>query len=518
MATAKTVKSSHLAAIDIGTNSFHLVIVEMSSTGKIKIVDREREAVRLGHGPKDMKNISPEAMDRGLRALKRFRRLIDTYKAPVRAVATSAVREALNQKDFVRRAWSEARIKVEVVSGTEEARLIYLGILQALPVYDSRVLLVDIGGGSVEFLNGYKGQPRYATSLKLGCIRLTQQFFKKSALRPKDVRACRDYVRGFLETSHREMSKWTFDFAIGTSGTIQNLANMIRASRGEILTLSMNNFSFSRSELDHVVESLLSARTEKDRLQIAGLDPRRADIIVAGAIVLQEAFRIWKIKRMTISDFALREGIVYDFIRNRLPESPHRHLSNLRYQNVVRLAESFHADKTHATQTTRLALSLFDQLKALHKLGSAEREFLEYASLLHEIGFFVAHAQHHRHSYYLIRHAELMGFTDTEKEMIANIARYHRKSHPKIKHEGYAMLSSSDQEIVRRLAAILRIADGLDRTHEGNVKSVRCTVKGRAVTIRVSASRNTDLEIWAANLKKGLFEEVYRRDVVIKPT
>jgi exopolyphosphatase/guanosine-5'-triphosphate,3'-diphosphate pyrophosphatase len=516
MPVPKKATPSYLAAIDIGTNSFHLVIVEITASGKIKIVDREKEAVRLGHGPKDMKEISSVAMERGIRVLKRFRRLIDTYKAPVRAVATSAVREALNQKAFVRRARSEARIKVEVVSGTEEARLIYLGVMQALPVYDSRVLLVDIGGGSVEYLNGYKGQPRYATSLKLGCIRLTQQFFRKSDHRPKDVRACRDYVRGFLETSKREMGKMTFDFAIGTSGTIQNIANIIRASRGEILTVGMNNFSFSREELDDVVEKLIAARTPKERLKIDGLDPRRVDIIVAGAIVLQESFRIWKIHRMTISDFALREGIIFDFLKNRLPESPEKHLSNLRYQSVLRLAESFHTDPVHARQTTRLALSLFDQLKNLHGLGTVEREFLEYAALLHEIGFFVGHAQHHRHSYYLIRNAELMGFTDTEKEIIANIARYHRKSHPKAKHEGFSALEVRDQDVVRKLASLLRIADGLDRSHQSFVKILRCTVKRKDVTIRASSSRNIDLEIWAANLKKGLFEEVFRRDVVIR--
>ncbi len=508
----------YLAAIDIGTNSFHLVIVEMLPSGKIKIVDRERESVRLGHGAKDMKEISPEAMQRGIVVLRRFHHLIDSYKAPVRAVATSAVREALNQKTFLQRVHREAGIRVEVVSGTEEARLIYLGILQALPVFDQRVLLIDIGGGSVEYVNGYKGEPRYATSLKLGCIRLTQKFFGKTT-RPKDIKACREYARGFLETARREMRRLDYEYAIGSSGTIQNIGNMIRAARGEILTASLNNVSFERAELDHIVGEIVHARTRRELLAIPGLDPKRGDIILAGALVLQESFRVWKIDRMTISDFALREGIIFDFLKNRLAKEGSEHLSNLRYQNIRRLGEAFHYDKGHADHVTRLALQLFDQLGSLHELSRQERDVLEYASLLHEIGFFVSHAQHHRHSYYLIRNAELMGFTDTEKAIIANVARYHRKSHPKAKHEGFADLPMRERDVVQKLAAMLRIADGLDRSHMGHVRDVRCRIGRKEVTVLArTKQKNIDLEIWAANLKKGLFEEVYGRSITIRRT
>lgn len=510
-------QAPYLAAIDIGTNSFHLVVVEILDEAKFRIIDRAKENVRLGSGGKDMKFIAPDAMDRAIITLRRFAEIAHSYKAPVRAVATSAVREALNRSEFVSEVRKATNVRIEVVSGFEEARLIYLGVLQALPVFNHGILLMDIGGGSVEYLVGKKGETLFANSLKLGCIRLTQHFFAGTSVSDGEIRACRDYVRGFLSPVSREVVDHKYDFAIGSSGTIQNVAYMIRAIRGEIMSPQVNNFSFSREELSEVVRTILKARTVKQRLKIQGLDPKRADIIVAGAIVLEESFRALKIDRMTVSEYALREGIVYDRLLNRLSQEDHKnHLSNIRYKSVVKLAETFQYDAKHAKQTAKLALKIFDDTTALHKLGPRESEFLEYASLLHEIGFFVSHAQHHRHSYYLIRNAELLGFTDNEKEIIANVARYHRKSHPKTKHEGFSILSPSDQNVVRKLAGILRLADGLDRTHQGRVHSVVCKVAPGAVILKVKSKSNTDLETWALNMKKSLFEEVFHRKVEVK--
>lgn len=510
-------KGLHLAAIDIGTNSFHLVIVEILPDGNVKILDRAKENVRLGSGGKDMKTITPEATERGITTLRHFVEIARTYSAPIRAIATSAVREALNQNEFVRKVHARTGITVEVVSGFEEARLIYLGVLQALPVFERKVLCLDIGGGSVEYLVGTKGEALYANSLKIGCIRLTERFFSKPILKDKDIEACRDHIIGFISPVAREIKKQKYEFAIGSSGTIQNIANMIRAMRGELISMQVNNFSFTKEELNKIVKIILRAKTEAQRSQIPGLDPKRLDIIVAGALVLQESFNLLKIKRLTVSEFALREGIIYDHLKNRVYEvDHHHHLSNIRYKSVTQLAKTFNYDTNHAHQAVKLSLSIFDQTKNLHKLGEREREFLEYAALLHEIGFFISHAQHHRHTYYLIRNSELAGFTDLEKEIIANVARYHRKSHPKPKHDGYSRLTESERLIVRKLAGILRLADGLDRSHISKVTSVKCRVQPRSLILKIKAASKIDLEEWAVNMKKGLFEEVFHRPVTLK--
>lgn len=510
-------KGHYLAAIDIGTNSFHLVIVQIMDDGNVKILDRAKENVRLGSGGKDMKTITPDALERGITALKHFVEIARTYNAPIRAVATSAVREALNQNDFVKKVHARTGVTVEVVSGFEEARLIYLGVLQALPVFEKKVLCIDIGGGSVEYLVGSKGDALYANSLKIGCIRLTERFFAKPVLKDKDIKACREHIVGFISPVAREIKKHRFEFAIGSSGTIQNVANMIRAMRGEIISMQVNNFSFTKDELNKIVKIILKSKTDAQRAQIPGLDPKRVDIIVAGALVLQETFNLLKIKRLTVSEFALREGIIYDYLKNRVYEvDHHHHLSNIRYKSVMQLAKTFNYDTHHAHQAVKLSLSIFDQTKNLHKLGEREREFLEYAALLHEIGFFISHAQHHRHTYYLIRNSELAGFTDTEKEIIANIARYHRKSHPKTKHDGYNRLTEGERMVVKKLAGILRLADGLDRSHINKVSSVRCKIQPRNLILKIKAGSKIDLEEWAVNMKKGLFEEVFHKQVILK--
>jgi exopolyphosphatase / guanosine-5'-triphosphate,3'-diphosphate pyrophosphatase len=501
---------TNLAAIDVGTNSIHLIVTKVRpADGRFVVLHKERQMVRLGAGSTDMKYLSEGTMARCLQALRRFRMVADSLRAPIRAVATSAVREALNQDDFIRRVKAETGIKLEVASGFEEARLIHLGVLQALPVFKTRHLMIDIGGGSTEFLIGYQRKILYDNSLKIGAVRLTQRFFPTGKTTSKAVRECEKYVRGMLNPIRRSVQEHEFSLTIGTSGTITNLANIIRCRRGGEEEGWLNGFKFSRKELFEVVEEIQEA---DDRLDIEGLDPARVDIILAGAIILKEVVKELGIKELTVSEYALREGIVLDTVENFHRKGRIEHLHDLRYSNIVHLAESLHYEEAHSRQVAKLALRIFDQTVRLHKLGSKEREFLEAAALLHEVGLFVSHAQHHRHSYYLIRNSELLGFTENEKEMIANIARYHRKSHPKIKHEGYNKLSGDDQAIVRKLSSILRIADGLDRTHSNAVKDVRCSFIGRSVRFLIRRSRqaNVELELWGAERKKQLFEEALR--------
>jgi exopolyphosphatase/guanosine-5'-triphosphate,3'-diphosphate pyrophosphatase len=458
-----------------------------------------------------MKYLSQEAINRGIETLRRFKQIADAYRAPIRAIATSAVREALNQTEFIRRVKAELEIKVEVASGFEEARLIYLGILQALPVHNTAIMMMDIGGGSTEFLVGKKREIHYDNSLKLGAIRLTQKFFPEQELSAKRLKQCREYVNGTLLPVIRQVRKRNYSVAVGSSGTILSIAKIIRMRRGDLDESSLNGFTFSAKELNAVVDDLCSAETVKQRLKIPGLDPARADIIVAGSIILEQTFRALGLKRMTVSEFALREGIILDTIEKQYRGKEFHALDNIRYTSVLRLAETFKYEKEHSHHVAALSVRIFDLTHALHGLGRMERDFLEAAALLHEIGIFISHANHHRHSHYLIKNSELLGYTDNEKEIIANVARYHRKSHPKPKHETFAVLTAEEQQLVLKLSGILRIADGLDRTHSRIVRDVTMRRKGKNVTfhLRTGQGKEVEMDRWGAERKKGLFEEVF---------
>ncbi len=504
--------NEHLAAIDIGTNSFHMVVVKIDPhSRKFKVVDRLKEIVRLGSGSSDMKYLAEDAMNRGIETLRRFQKTAQAYNAPIRAVATSAVREAVNRNDFIRRVHAELDIKIEVASGFEEARLIYLGILQALPVHGKPLMMMDIGGGSTEYLVGKNQEIIYENSLKLGAIRLTQRFFTDEELAGKKIKECRKYVAGYLGPAVREIRKKKYQVVIGSSGTILTLARIIRLGRGEMSAASMNGFIFTAKELFKTVDLLCDAKTPKERMTIPGLDATRADIIVGGAIILEQSFKQLHIQRMVVSEYALREGIILDTIEKNYGVRKFHALDNIRYTSVIHLAETFRYEKEHSHHVAGIAVKIFDQTQSLHKLAGREREFLEAAALLHEIGVFLSHAQHHQHAQYLIRNSELLGYTDNEKEIIGNIARYHRKSHPKPKHESFARLESGDQHIVRVLSSILRIADGLDRSHAHSVRDVKVKQEGGTVKIllKKASGKNIEMEIWGAEQKKELFEEVF---------
>ncbi len=462
--------------------------------------------VRLGSGPGDMKRLEPDAIDRGVAALKRFRQVADISGASIRAVATSAVREAENRDDFVRRARDDAAIDVEVVTGVEEARLIHLGVLQAVPVEGDQVLLVDIGGGSTEFVVGKGTEILEARSLKLGAIRLTSRFFADEPITNGQVKQCRAHVRAYLAPVARDVLRHGFDVALGSSGTILNIAEMVLARRGEDPGRTVGNVTFTRKELSKVVAALVAAPTVKQRLKTPGLDPRRADIIVAGAILLEEASSSLGFESMTVSDYALREGLLLDTLQ-RTTDSLHGRLTDIRSRSVRHLSDLVPDEQSHSERSLELALELFDGTSELHGLGEEHCELLQAATLLANVGLVISHDRHHLHSYYVIRNAEhLRGFTEREVELIAQVARYHRKSAPKTKHEAFTALSPDDQRVVQVLAGILRVAIALDRTHGHVVDEVTCHLEGKDLTVRLQVNGDPSLELYTAEERKALLE------------
>lgn len=516
-----------LAAIDIGTNSFHMVVARVGEVGAdgtlagpaFEVIAREKDMVRLGSSSGDMKLLSPEAIERGVRSLERLVKIAAIHDADVCAVATSAVREAENSDEFIRRAREEAGVEVEVIAGVEEARLIHLGVLQAVPVFDERLVLIDIGGGSTEILVGEQGEVLAAGSLKLGAIRLSRRFFRTDQVHPAAVEACRRHVRSALTPMVREVERHGFGVAVASSGTAETVAALVNAARGAATPRTFNNFVMDATEIRAAVQTLIDAGTTAGRRELAGMDPSRADIILGGAIVLEQAVIELGIEQVVISDYALREGALLDALSRRRGATLH-HLRNIRRRSVMHLAESMDDDVAHSARAAGFALDLFDGTAELHGLGDDSRELLEAGALLANVGLSVSHSEHHKHSYYVIRHSDrLSGFTDHEIELIALIARYHRKSSPKPKHQEFAALREEDQRRVRILAGLVRVGIALDRSHAGHVASLsidaRVADQQRPVRIGVRAENGEDpvLELQTAEERKGLLETVLDRSV-----
>lgn len=504
-----------LAAIDVGTNSVHMVVARPVRGGPPDFLARERMPVRLGSGGSDMKRLRPDAVDRAVAALDQCRRIAEAHEADVAAVATSAVREAANAADFLRRARAEAGVSVEVVSGVEEARLIHLGALSAVPIAGRPHLVIDIGGGSTEVIVGAGTEPTLARSLKLGHIRLTDRFFPGGHVEPGAVKACRRHIQAFIAPFLREMTD--FEVAVGCSGTVEALALMGAARRGAPLR-AVGNAALGRRDLDAVVDDILARPDPADRAKMAGLDPGRAEVIAAGAVLLRQMFKALGIQTLTVSTGALREGLLLDRFhrRDRSPVSGLHHLNDLRRSSVLAAARRYDQDVAHAEHSTNLALELFDETRPVHGLGEPEREVLEAAGLLHNIGRFVAHAAHHQHSYYLIRHSEqLAGFTENELELIAQVARYHRKSAPRKSHPSFAGLDRGDQRRVRLLAGLLRVGIALDRTYRRVVRRVTAADDDRGLRIEVHTAAGADarLELFTARDRCALLADALDRPV-----
>jgi exopolyphosphatase / guanosine-5'-triphosphate,3'-diphosphate pyrophosphatase len=475
-----------IAAIDIGTNSVHMLIARIASNGRFEVLTRQKEMVRLGSGEGEMKRLEDDAMDRGIVALSRCRSLADSFDAPVYAVATSAVREALNAEVFLRRAREEAGVEVEVISGHEEARLIQLGVLQALPVFDRPLALIDVGGGSTEVLFGFGGSVAYARSVKLGSLRMTRRFFADGVVEEDAVERCRRYISGVLAPIQHDVAVLKHEVAVASSGTAETLAAMAIARRGGTLPQKLNAATMTRKELAAVVDDLAAARTVDERRKLPGIDPARADILLGGALVLDELCDTLGIEELTISEYALREGVLLDAL-HRIGGGTMHHLSDLRRESVFHLMELCDDDPEHSLQVARLALSLHDALGERLGLGDADRELLEAAALLANVGLFISHSRHHKHSYYVIRNSEhLMGFTDHEIELIAQVARYHRKGTPSEgKHPDFAALTKSERSRVRAISSLLRVAIGLDRNHDGAVTSLAVRDDGSDVVVEL---------------------------------
>ncbi|HZG38117.1 MAG TPA: Ppx/GppA phosphatase family protein [Nodosilinea sp.] len=511
-----------LAAIDVGTNSIHMVVVKIQpDLPAFSIVDREKETVRLGDFNEDTGGLSEAAMERAITALKRCCAIATSLKAEdIVAVATSAVREASNGKAFIERVYDEIGLAINLISGTEEARRIYLGVLSGMEFNGEPHAIIDIGGGSTELILGTGEPHRFLSSTKVGAVRLTAQFVSTDPISEPEFSTLRAYVRGMIEPNTTGLKSHLQPEEpiqlTGTSGTIECLAALVASDRLGLVPDPLNGFQMTYEEVSGLVETLRQA-TYAERLAMAEMSPRRAEIIVAGAVILQETMELLNADRITICERALREGVVVDWmLTHGLIEDRMQFQKSVRQRNILKTAKKYKVHLDRSQRVAQFAMDLFEQTRgSLHAWGTLEKELLWAAAILHNCGHFVSHSSHHKHSYYLIRNGELLGYTETELEVIANIARYHRKSAPRKKHDNYRNLPTRyHRQMVIHLSALLRLAVALDRRGIGAVESTDCQFDAAAqvLTMAVKAAHPGDdcaSELWNLNYKKDYFEQVF---------
>ncbi|MBI3048713.1 MAG: Ppx/GppA family phosphatase [Acidobacteria bacterium] len=503
-----------IAAIDIGTNSVHMIVVRVRADLSFEVVDREKVMVRLGAGGLDGRALTREATAAALQALATFKRLADAHRVDeIVAVATSAVRESRNGGGFLARVEKETGIRPMVISGGEEARLIHRAAAYGVDIGSSRAVVIDIGGGSVEITLGTATSIQLARSFKLGVIRLTERFIRSDPPSGRDERRLERHILSEIDRYCDQVAAIGFDRVIGTSGTILSLGMVAATAAQGAPPQELRNLRVAAKQIRRVRKEVGSRDIER-RLTIPGLDPRRADLVVAGAVLLDTILGRLDADAITLCDLALREGLVLDYVqRHRRHVAQVDRIPDVRRRSTIELAERCHYVAVHAQHVARLALALFDQTRALHGLTDREREWLEYAALMHDLGVHISYPRHHRHSYYLIKNGDLRGFEPYEIEVMALVARYHRRGTPKKTHEEYAQLPAPLRRSVRVLASILRVAESLDRSHAQVVSALELQDRGTDMLLQLRASGDAELETWAASRHLAQLEKLVQRPV-----
>ena len=495
-----------LAAIDIGTNSIRCIIVATDDRGGFRVLDDEKAAVRLGEGLTQSGNISAAAWERARQALVRMRHIADGLGVEsIVAVATSAVRKAANGAAFVAAMENEAGFPLRVISGEEEAELALLSASRHFDLGAAPHALVDIGGGSIEIVLTAGALVEAMWSLELGAVFLSERFLTSDPVSRFELATLRHHIRHSLRQVLPRAAHSHLNCLIGSGGTITTIGAMLMARRGERYD-SLSGYEIIRSDIVHLL-AMLQRTTCRERRNLPGLNPERADIIVAGVTLVDELMDVLDLNMLRINEGGIREGLIVQSLAGHglLPE---QRPSDWR-DSVLRLSRACHTDEAHSRQVSQLALTLFDALPENVGLDPRARILLEAAGLLHDIGYFINYAKHHKHSFHLIRHAELFDFSPREKEIIANVARYHRKTLPKKNHENYAGLTPADRDLVCKLGGILRLADGLDRRRTQSVRTLACRLIRGCCEVVLQGEGDLAVEAHGGAKKSDLFAQAF---------
>jgi exopolyphosphatase / guanosine-5'-triphosphate,3'-diphosphate pyrophosphatase len=513
--TAPTASATdvRIAAIDIGSNSVRQIVADVSPAGQIRVVDEMKAMPRLGDGLERTGGLSEEAITAAVSAVQRMVTLARQLGAArIEVVATSAVRDASNSERFTSEVFATTGQAVRVLSGEEEALLCFRSALAHFDLGAGRTVVMDIGGGSLELVLAKDGLIERVASLPFGAVRLTERFLTP-VVRPRRVRALRETVRDGLRKAV-PVKDWRGAQVIGSGGTFTNLAGMVLA-RQHVAQRGPHGTRVTRVELEHVLDWLQRLDAD-ERQQVAGLNPARSDIIVAGLAVAAEVIARFDPHDLMTSAYGIREGLLLEAASvTPTVADP----GAARERSVREFAVRCHYEEPHARQVQRLSLILFDALAARMGLGKDDRRILSDAALLHDVGYHINYEKHHKHSFHLISHADLLGMSPAEQIIVAHVARYHRGAPPKIKHRGYGQLDRGTRERITKLSALLRFADGMDRGHVGAVGSI--STKWSSDTLRVTAheapsATSVRLECWGASRKRHLLEQVLGRPVIVQ--
>ncbi len=509
--------STRLAAIDVGTNSIRLIVTEAKSDGTYRLIDDEKEIGRLGRGLAHSGRLSAKAIDSAALAVARMKDIAVGYGVHrLKAVATAAVREASNRDEFLLAVKSRAGIELEVISAEAEARLAHLSVTHAFDLRRIAAAVVDIGGGSTEIVLSSGGVVEQVYTLGLGAVRLTEMFegVADGAQQPFDEMCT--HIKSVIKR-HVGKPPLVPQLVVGTGGTFTTLASIAINRAGEDADAehagSVRGYELQRSVVHHLLDWLRSM-SPKARTRVPGLSPERSEIIVAGVAIIDAVMQRLKVNTLRVHDRGIRDGLILSMIQEIYPHAGAVAGKPLERLEAVRLfAQRCNYEQAHSEHVARLAVQAFDQIATQlgedSIAGELGRELIEAAGVLHDVGYYINYAKHHKHSYHLIVHSDLPGFTHREIEIIANVARYHRRAAPKNKHASFAKLSAADQHLVMRLAGILRIVDGLDRAHAQLVRNLRVEIRKATAWFIVDAASEPAVDIWGAARKSALFLKAF---------
>jgi exopolyphosphatase/guanosine-5'-triphosphate,3'-diphosphate pyrophosphatase len=500
-------KTQTIAAIDIGSNSLKLAVIQAAASDSFTVVLQERERVRLGHETLKTHRLSAEAINLSADAIGKFRSIAENREADtIIAVATASVREAANAAEFVGEIKERTGVSVEVLSSLEEARLIGIAAAQNFNLTQGSLLNIDIGGGSTELSLMRDGDPFKLFSMKLGAVGLTERFIASNPPKKKEIENLRGEIFFALERPLRKIKGESWEISSGTSGTILNLAALSNFQSGE----KSDKPVIQLKKLTALNEMMARISLE-ERAKLPIISPQRAEVIVAGGQILENVMRALKIETLQPCSFALREGVIIDYLREieaeELPPVPD--VLDKRLRGVFAIGRRYGYEERHALQVAALAEKIFDQIAPLYSLKRHWRTLLSAAALLHDVGYHISHESHHKHSLYLIKYSGITGFSEDEKLLIANIARYHRGSLPKESHSDFMKLSDKNRKIVAQLGAILRLADALDNGYENRIKELKFKRGDQSSTLKLVSGEDCAAELKAAEQKKDLFESAF---------
>ncbi len=509
-----------VAAIDIGSNSIHLIVARMDKAGHLEVLDTDKISVRLGEFLMPDGNMSVEGQKRALKTIIHMAKIANAYGAVIRAVATHSFREAKNHQALMDEIFAKAGVKIELIDGVEEARLVYLGMRYALPIETMPCLGMDIGGGSTEFILARGEHIKFVTSVKLGAVTLTANHFKKKVATPATIRKLHDYINLRLEPFGGQIKKGSFKKAIASSGTAKAVASIhSRLFRKRVLA-DENGYKLPVKDIKVLVSAMERLKSPKRIREVLGVDASRADIILAGAAIMLEASRVFGVKEWTITSFGLREGVVVDSYRRMAGERLGR-TGDVRWDSVRQVAEQCSIDTKQAEHVSKLALEIFDKLaNHLHPAQAkdewlGDRELLRVAAWLHEAGKFISQSSYHKHTYYLINNGRIMGFTQEERHLIALAGLYHRKAAPKFDQGELAGLHKPEFERIEFLAGILRLAVALNRSRRGTVTGVSLK-RGAAPELRLKIREGIDplVEFQQVEREKEPLEKAFKWQIL----